>query len=398
MPEFDFLIRGGQIIDGTGAARRSADIGIHDDRIIAVGNLDNTHSRRIIDATNLVVSPGFIDVHNHSDAWLLREANFAPKTRQGFTTEILMADGISYAPVNPDTAYDWIFYLRALNGLRVDQYESWKRLIDYAELLDCRTAQNFLLHIPYANVRTMHCGFGRAAVDDFQMRGIQADIARGMEQGAVGLSTGLDYIGQCFATTDELATVCEAMQPYGGIYVTHVRYKSGLMKAVREAVEIGRRAGVPVHISHLKAATSEAVDEMLEYIDKSARHEVDFSFDVYPYQPGSTMLSYLLPYDFWVDGPLAAMGKLADPKLRRRFRDGLRAYRLHLDRITIAWLPGEENRRHLGSTLADYVAQSGQQEEDALCNLLIEERLAVLCVMNEGDDELVRPFLQHDLF
>ncbi|MEZ6109698.1 MAG: hypothetical protein R3C99_01395 [Pirellulaceae bacterium] len=192
MPEFDFLIRGGQIIDGTGAARRSADIGIHDDRIIAVGNLDNTHSRRIIDATNLVVSPGFIDVHNHSDAWLLREANFAPKTRQGFTTEILMADGISYAPVNPDTAYDWIFYLRALNGLRVDQYESWNRLIDYAELLDCRTAQNFLLHIPYANVRTMHCGFGRAAVDDFQMRGIQADIARGMEQGSSG---AVDRVG-----------------------------------------------------------------------------------------------------------------------------------------------------------------------------------------------------------
>ena len=126
--------------------------------------------------------------------------------------------------------------------------------------------------------------------------------------------------------------------------------------------------------------------------------EVDLSFDAYPYQPGSTMLSYLLPYDVWDDGPLAAAARLHDPVIRSRFRAGLRAQRLDLDHIRIAWLPSRENRPHQGATLAEYVAAVGGAPEDALYDLLLEERMAVLCVMDEGDDQLIHPFLQHDLF
>jgi N-acyl-D-amino-acid deacylase len=394
---FDTLLLHGTIIDGCRTPRYQADIALRGQRIAAIGNLAGAAARHSIDVSGKIVAPGLIDVHTHMDGWLLKTPHLPAKTLQGFTTEILAADGISYAPVDEHTARQWLFYLRALDGLRLDEYQGWRSLGEYAACLAGRNVQNAALQIPYANVRSLVCGFGRRPVDDFQMRAIQAEIRRGMEDGAVGLSTGLDYIVQCFSTTDELVDACRALAPYDGLYVTHMRYKRGLVPAMKEAVEIGRRAGVRVHISHLKAPSGEQAEEVLQYFDRIARHQVDISFDVYPYQPGSTMLSYLLPYEVWEDGPLAALAKLAIPPVRAQFARGLEAHRLPLDKIRIAWLAGKENSIHQGKLLSDYVVQMGLPAEQALCNLLIEERLAVLLVFNEGDDALVRPFLQHDL-
>ncbi|QDT46777.1 D-aminoacylase [Symmachiella dynata] len=394
---FDCIIEGGTVIDGTKAPRIRADIGITDDRIRAIGDLSAAQATQRIDARDKIVAPGFVDVHNHSDGWLLKKPHLLPKTTQGFTTEVLMADGISYAPVTPHTARDWIFYLKALNGLGLADYSGWESLEDYLNLLDGRTVQNVATHVPYANIRANVRGWGRGAVDDFQMRQIKAAIAEGMEQGGVGLSTGLDYICQCFSTTDELADACTAMAAAGGLYVSHVRYKRGTMDGIREAVDIGRRAGVPVHISHLKGGDPQAVEEILEYLE-IARREVDLSFDVYPYSPGSTMLSYLVPYDVWEEGPIHAISKLADPVIRERAEVGLKNYKLPLDEIHIAWTHSKENSRHQGKPLDEYVAETGKPAADALMDLLIDERLGVLLVFNEGDDRHIDPILQHDLY
>lgn len=394
---FELLIRNGSVLDGTGRAAIRADLAIRGDRIAAIGAPGTDECRSGIDASGLVVAPGFIDVHNHSDGWVIRERNFAPKTLQGFTSEVLMADGIGYAPVSPQTAREWLFYLRALNGLRLQDYSGWETFAEYLGAIDGQTAQNAAAHLPYANLRTLACGFGNGRVDDFQMREIQRQIQIGMEAGAVGVSTGLDYIVQCFATTDELVEAMTAMAPYDGLYVSHVRYKKGLLPALEEAAEIGRRAGVRVHISHLKAQNPGQLEAVFEFLDRT-RRDVDISFDVYPYQPGSTMLSYLMPYEAWNDGPLAAIGKLRDPAIRERFADGLSAYRLSLDRIRIAWVASKENSHYQNRTLQEFIDDSGLPPADALIDLLIEERLAVLCVMDEGDDRLVYPLLQHDLF
>ncbi len=394
---FDIIISGGTVIDGTKSPRYCADIGINADRIDAIGDLHAAQTGRRIDAAGKCVAPGFIDVHNHSDGWLLKTPHFLPKTTQGFTTEVLMADGISYAPVTPDTARDWIFYLKALNGLSFDDYSGWESIEDYLSLLDGRTVQNVMAHIPYANIRANICGWGRHAVDDFQMRQIKAEIRSGMEQGAVGLSTGLDYICQCFSTTDELVDACSEMADDGGLYVTHVRYKRGTMEGIREAVEIGKRAGVPVHISHLKGPDPQSVEEILEFLE-TARREVDLSFDVYPYLPGSTMLNYLVPYDAWEQGPLNSIGRLSDPVIRRRAELGIANYKLELDKLHIAWTFSKENSRHQGKLLSEYVAEAGKSPANALLDLLIEERLAVLLVFHEGDDHDVEPLLKHDLY
>lgn len=414
---FEVIIAGGTVIDGTKSPRFRADVGIRDGNIAAVGNLQAAQAAQRIGATGKIVAPGFIDVHTHSDGWLLTEPRLACKLSQGFTTEFLGLDGIGYAPVNQHTWRQWLHYLRGLDALRLNDYRGWESLADYAAALGS-PSQNFVLHVPYANVRSMYCGWGRAAPDDFQMRSMQLEIQRGMEEGAIGLSTGLDYVSQNFSRTDELVAACEAIRPYGGTYVTHVRYKLGLIPAVKEAVEIGRRAGVKVHISHLKAPTPGETEKLLEYIDKEARHACDFSFDVYPYTRASTMLNYLLPYEVWEDGPLGAAARLSRPELMTRFRHSLTdAYRLSPENLILAWVgsadgraaprPGERkdpaNTKSagalwLGRTLAEYAEAMGFPPEEALIHLLIEENMAVLLVLAEGDDAVVRPMLQHDLF
>jgi N-acyl-D-aspartate/D-glutamate deacylase len=259
--------------------------------------------------------------------------------------------------------------------------------------------QNFATHVPYANVRVLACGFGQErSPDDFQMRQIHAEIRRGMDAGAVGLSTGLDYVNQCRATTEELAEACRALVPYDGLYVTHVRYKIGLLPALREAVAIGRRAGVRVHISHLKGWSEQEVDEVLTYIDNEARRQVDFSFDVYPYQRGSTMLNYLLPYEVWQDGPLGVLAKLDRPEIRARFRAGLDALAVPLDQITIAWTAAPGGDALAGMKLSDFIQERGKPVEDALIDLLLDSNLSTLMVVGPTDkDHLVEPLIAHDL-
>jgi N-acyl-D-aspartate/D-glutamate deacylase len=392
---FDLLLEGGTLIDGSGAARQPADVAIVGDRIAAIGALAPAAARRTLDARGLIVAPGFIDVHNHDEGWLLKRANFLPKTSQGFTSEVLMSDGISYAPLRPETARDWVFYLRPLDALRQSDYRGWRTIAEYLALLDRRTAQNTIALTPFANLRVLACSWRRAAADDMQVNLMRRELRAAMEEGAAGLSTGLDYISQCFATTDEIARVAAAMAPHQGVYVTHVRYKLGTLRGIQEAVEIGRRAGVPVHVSHLKSGNEREANEILTYIDQVATRDVDFSFDIYPYMPGSSLLASLLPYEIWEDGPLAAPARLRDPLLRERFGQVVCDYPLPLSKMTIAWVASRENEHLHGQTLAAFVEQSGKPVGDALSDLLIDENFCVLVVFHVADDCFVEPFLQH---
>lgn len=395
---YDIILTGGTVIDGTGSKRVSADVAIGGDRIAKVGRLTDAEARRKIDCKGKVVAPGFIDVHNHSDGWMLVNPHQTWKTSQGFTTEVLMADGISYAPVDEENWRQWIYYLKSLNGLSLSDYRGWTSLAEYMALIDGHNAQNAATHVPYANVRTLACGFARnIPPDDVQMREIKARIRQGMDEGAVGLSTGLDYINQCWATTDELVEACKAIAPFGGLYVTHIRYKIGLLPALREAVEIGRRSGAKVHISHLKGSSEEEVQEVLTFIDKEARRQCDFSFESYPYQRGSTMLNYLLPYEVWMDGPLGVLSHLDRPEIRSRFRGALEAMAVPLEEITIAWTAAPGGESLIGMGLDEFVKARNKPAEEALIDLLIDSNLATLFVLGPKTDHLVEPLIQHDL-
>lgn len=394
---FDVVIRNGTVIDGTGAPAVQTDLGLQGDRIVRVGPIPDTADAQVIEATGHWVTPGFVDVHTHMDGWLLKTPMIESKLRQGFTTEVIMSDGISYAPVSQTNAREWIHYMQGLNALQQSDYTGWESLGDYMQCLDGRNAQNVMTQIPYANIRVLACGWGPAAPDDYQMEQILLRIRQGMDEGACGLSTGLDYIAQCFASTAELAEACSALAPQGGLYATHVRYKKGTLQGVREAVEIGARAGVKVHISHLKAVTPAEHEVLLDYINREAMQEVDFSFDSYPYMAGSTMLNYLLPYEAFHAGPLLAMQALQN----RRLRDNLSFAadtRLDLEHALIAWVPSSANAAWQGCSLQSYVDATGLPAGDALCDFLLEENLAVLLVFHRGDDALVDDFLRHPGF
>ncbi len=392
---FDLLLQGGTVVDGTGAAGQRAEVALVGDRIAQVGTIGTAPARRTVDIAGLVVAPGFIDVHNHSDGWLLKQRHFVAKTSQGFTTEVLASDGISYAPISADTARDWITYLRPLDGLAQHDYRGWQALAEYADCLHGATAQNVVMQIPYANVRVLACGWGRAAADDVQINLMRGEVRRSMEAGAVGVSTGLDYIAQSFATTDELVAVCRELAAYDGLYATHVRYKRGTLEGLREAVEIGRRAGIRVHISHLKGMTPQEVEELLDYVDRVAVNEVDFSFDIYPYMSGSTLVSSLLPYEAWEEGPLAVPARLRNPALVRRFAELLAGHRSHAEQIRLAWVATKDNADVQGLSIAEFAARRGKPLAEALVDLLIDEQLAVLAVFRADDDRLVEPFLAH---
>ena len=393
---FDLIIKNGTLIDGSGAPRYRADVGIDKDRVQQIGDLKEAEAGRMIDAGGKIVAPGFVDVHNHSDAWLLKKPHMLSKTSQGFTSEVIMADGISYAPVNRHTAHHWIYYLRSLNALRFEEYQGWETLADYMSLLDGSNVQNSIPHIPYANVRALACGFGSRRPDDKQMELIQGEIEKGMEAGAVGISTGLDYIVECFASTDELVEACQVMSPVRGLYVTHMRYKKGIMRALAEAVEIGKRADVPVHISHLKASDAREAEEILTYVDSVATQEVDFSFDVYPYLAGSTMLNFFLPYEVWEEGPLFALGRLQEPLIRDKIFTS--PGRFSLEKLVIAWVASKENSHYQGMTLGEYFSSTKLPPVDAFCDLLIEEGLAVLAVSPGSEEGVIAPLLAHPCY
>ncbi len=228
---FDIVIRNGIVVDGQRTPRFSADIAIQGDRIAAIGQLAGVEAHTVIDADGSVVAPGFIDVHTHSDAALLSHPHLVSKTTQGFTTEFLMLDGISYAPLDRHTALHWIQYLRPIDGLPFNSYTGWETIAQYMALLDGRTAQNVATFVPYANVRTLACGFGERHPNDYQIVDIQDLVRQGMREGACGLSTGLDYVDECFATTDELVRASLALRESQGVYVTHVRYPAARWRA-----------------------------------------------------------------------------------------------------------------------------------------------------------------------
>ncbi|MEM7334857.1 MAG: amidohydrolase family protein [Chloroflexota bacterium] len=393
---YELIIRNGTIIDGLKTPRYQADVGVTNGRIHAIGDLSGATAVQTLDAQGKIVAPGFIDVHNHSDAWLLKKPHFESKTRQGFTSEVIMADGIGYAPLSPEMAYDWIYYQHALNGLEFSEYSGWQTIEAYMALLDGATVQNSITHIPYANLRIMAAGYGRAVPDDYQMRHILQEIEIGMAAGAVGLSNGLDYVTQAFAKTDEFVEVCRRVGELGGIYVSHIRYKKGMIPALKEAVEIGRRANIPVHISHLKGSNEKETEAIINYIDTVAVNEVDFTFDTYPYISSSTMLNYLLPKEVWEDGPLNVISKLKQSKIRRRFTSAFKA--ANIGQSQIAWVRSKANAKFQGYTLEAYANALNLPPEDAFCNLLIEENLSVLLVFFFEENESLYPMLTHDKF
>jgi len=346
------------------------------------------------------VAPGFIDMHAHSDFSLLVNPLAESKVRQGITTEVIGNCGSSAAPLND--------FLRKqiretspvieMAKLRLN----WSSMGEYLKRLEKNgIALNAVSLAGNGNIRACVMEYESRQASKNELDEMKQILARSIEEGAVGLSSGLIYPPSCYADTNELIELCKVVAKYGGIYTSHVRGEGDtLISSVKEAIEIGRKSGAPVEVSHHKASGKSnwgKVKRTLKMIDEARSKGVDVTCDVYPYVAGSTGLDAFLPVHAWAGGVEKLVEKLKDPEIRvqlRREMEGASLFRPDgWETIMIAYCKG--HREYEGKTIAEIAAQKKADPFDLVFDLLIEEKASVQIVIFSMREKDIRTVLKH---
>jgi N-acyl-D-amino-acid deacylase len=376
---FDLLITGGRILDGSGNPWYRADVGIRGDRIAGVGPLGQAETRLRIDATGKTVAPGFIDAHVHGDLMLLADPLHEPAIRQGVTTYLIGQDGVAMAPASPTTLDFMRRYTAGFSGTP-DISQRWSSVAEYLDCFERRCALNVAFLIPNGNVRMEVLGLDTRAPTPAELDQMSRLVREGMEQGAVGLSSGLDYIPSRYAETEELIALCKAIAPYGGVYVTHMRRydPEGVLASMDEVYRIGREAGVPVHISHFNSRA----DLVLPKIDDGRANGIDVTYDLYCYLAGSSILG-MVALPPWVQegGIDATLSRLRDPAVRVQLRDSFTAPRGPLETVRLSFVAAPSYRHYEGKHLDEAARDAGKEIGEFVCDLLVASGMAVGCVV-----------------
>ena len=402
----DLLITGGRVLDGAGNPWRWADVAVDADRIAAVGRMRGANARRVIQADGRFVSPGFIDMHTHSDLQPLVNPAHACKIYQGVTTDVIGHDGLGLAPVTPETSAILQEQLAAWNGLdAIDR--DWTTLTQYLDRFDAATTVNVATFASQGTVRLAVIGMENRAPSDAEMNRMRNIIDQCMREGAIGLSTGLTYAPCMFADDDEIVELCRVIKLYGGFYCPHHRnYGVEALKGYADSIEIGRRSGLPVHLTHCHLSfdiNEGRVDELLAMIGGAREGGVEVTLDAYPYLAGSTYMHALLPGWAHEGGVEATLAHLRDSETRGRLRqelevsgsDGFQGVPLGWDMITIGGIIGEHDAALIGMSLPDAAARSGKMPFDFFADILLETRLGVSCLAFFGIEDHVQRIMRH---
>jgi dihydroorotase/N-acyl-D-amino-acid deacylase len=380
---FDIVIENGRIIDGTGSPWYSGDIGVRGGRIATIGELRAAPARKRIDAAGMVVAPGFIDMLGQSDLTILVEPRLPSKIFQGITTEIT-GEGGSVAPLNDAiiradrTWYDHY-------GITPD----WRSLAQYFVRLEKqRIGINFATYVGATQVRRMVLGDADRQPSPAELDRMRALVRTAMEEGAVGVSTSLQYAPAPYATTDELIALAKEAARYGGIYATHMRSEGDTeMEAIDEAIRIGREAGIPVEIWHLKVAGRSNWGRMpavIARIDSARASGVDISANTYAYPAWFNSFSAFVPPWAHDGGDSAMIARLQDPAARARIRRDMTTPGGDWDNewqeipgpeaVLIGVVQNPELLPLQGKTLAEVAAAQGKDPIDALLDILVADK------------------------
>lgn len=393
---FDLVLAGGRVVDGTGTPWFRADVGIRGDRIAAVGALGQAEARQRLDVTGLVVAPGFVDTHVHGDLALLADPLHEPAVRQGVTTYLLGQDGVAMAPASPATLGYMRRYTAGFSGT-AEVADRWETMAEYLACFDRRTAVNVACLVPNGNVRIEAMGLETRRPTPEELERMRRLVRQAMEEGAVGLSSGLDYVPSRYADTDELVALCRELVPFGGVYVSHMRgyTPDRVGAALDEMVAIGRQAGVPVHVSHFNSRAELA----LPGVDAARAAGVDLTYDLYCYLAGSTILA-MVALPPWVQegGVDATLERLADPVVRARLGEERVGPRGPIEEVRLAAVAAPAYRGYEGLTLAEAARRAGAARlMDFVCDVLVASRMAVGCVVahEARTEDDVRQMMRH---
>lgn len=400
-PKYDLLIRNGCIIDGTGNPWMHGDVAVQGDRIAAVGRLHEVSAKQVIDAIGLIVAPGFIDMHSHSDFLLLEDGHAQSKIRQGVTTEIL-GEGDSAGP------YQGKLSPRAaeVNGKKIE----WNTLGDYFNVIDAAgVSVNVASYVGLNNVWTSVMGEAFDRPNEEQYRRMEVLVAEAMEDGALGLSSQVMMPPGSLATTDDIVRLCKVVAKFGGIYSTHIRNEgTKVFESVREAIEIGERAGLPVDVIHLKIADQQywgRMSEAVAMIESARGRGVDVQANVYPYTRGNNNLVSIIPPWAHEGGKVALLARLRDADMRQRIKHdiehGIEGWYNHYTAVGRDWgrMLISGNNRFQGLTMDRVMSLRTDGRKDAdlldeLFDLLLEEAGSVGTVYAHHTEEDMNLALQ----
>jgi len=386
----DIIIKNGRVIDGSGNPWFRADVGVEGGVISAVGNLKGLAAESVIDAKGMVVAPGFIDIHSHSDVPILVDRRGLSKVRQGVTTEVVGQCGGSAAPVNESVRAYREKYGRS--SVPDDFHITWGTMAEYMDEVDKGASLNVAPLVGHGTVRQNVMGYENREPTEAELRKMKKLVAEAMADGAWGLSTGLIYPPSVYGKTPEIIELAKAAARSRGIYFSHIRGEGEtLLDAVKEACEIGLHAGTPVQISHFKASgrpswgkTVQSLAMVEEYRQKS----VDVTFDQYPYVASSTGLTALLPHWAHEGGAEKMLERLSDPATRRRLREESRIV-YNWDEVMVT--KAKNHPQYNGMNLKQVSEAVGKDPYDAMFDLLIAEDTQVQSVMfGMSEEDVVR--------
>jgi N-acyl-D-amino-acid deacylase len=403
----DLLITDALVVDGTGAPGRPGDVAITGDRIVEIAAAGSGGpARRVIEAEGRVLSPGFIDLHAHSDAAVLIDHDHLAKLSQGVTCEVLGQDGLSYAPVDDATLPVLRQQLTGWNG-DPDVDLGWPTVAGYLDALDRGIACHAAYLVPQGTVRMLVVGDDDRPATPAELTRMAEVVRQGLVDGAVGLSSGLTYPPGMYADFEELLALCRVVAEHGGYYAPHHRsYGRGALAAYAEMIMVARRSGCALHLTHATlnfGVNAGRAAELLTMIDGALADGLDVTLDTYPYLAGSTSLVALLPRWATAGGPELIMGRLADKVDRARIAyalevegsEGCHGCPVDWNTIEISGVGDPALSWAVGRTVARLSAERGRSGSDVFADLLLADRLAPTILQHVGNEENVRAIMRH---
>jgi len=403
--QYDLLIIRGKILDGSGNPWFEGSVAIKDGKVAGIGRLWNAKAKRVIDAAGLVVAPGFIDLHSHSDFTLLLDGTAQSKIRQGVTTEIL-GEAESAGPILGPGAADFdsgVAPILPIDGLKRD----WTTLGEYFARVERQgVSVNIASYVGSGQVRLDVMGNVNRAPTSEELAKMEGLVEESMRAGSIGLASGLIYAPNMYAKTDELIDLARVAAKYGGIYTTHIRGEgANSIEAISEAIEIAEKAGLPGHILHFKSnghANWGRMPELVKLIQAARDRGLDITADQYPYLAGMTRLEQCLPPKYLEGTADQVVARLKETKARTEIREAINKGLPGWDNnevkdcggwhgVMLAGCQRPESKKYEGQRMDEVARMMGKDPVDALCDLLIAEHatpMAIYFSMNEADVEL----------